>query len=230
MDWNDENLTVRDEPGWWHATVSFPGDAGIGPEAAAVLAAALCGKRFHFLRKEGKLRLRTEHPAADVLDQLIAQQLATSWASGIYEPETAAFGGPAGMAVAHGLFCADSPAAVRETGSRQARERCILVISAMNRAAGLDPFEIGDVWGKVASLRPEIAPLQDARREAAVAAMRRLLHADAAQRDNAEPGWAARVAAFHGTGRRLARLNAGGQLTRGLRAILAHHAIFAFNR
>ena len=31
-------------------------------------------------------------------------------------------------------------------------------------------------------------------------------------------------------GRRLARLAAGGQLTRGLRAVLAHHAIFAFNR
>jgi protein-L-isoaspartate(D-aspartate) O-methyltransferase len=60
--------------------------------------------------------------------------------------------------------------------------------------------------------------------------MRRLLNADAAQRDTAEPGWPGRVAAFEEAGRRLARLAAAGQLTRGLRSILAHHAIFAFNR
>ena len=60
--------------------------------------------------------------------------------------------------------------------------------------------------------------------------MRRLLTADAAQRHDAEPGWAGRVTAFEDAGRQLAFLAAGGQLTRGLRSVLAHHLIFAFNR
>src|SRR6185437_267849 len=92
----------------------------------------------------------------------------------------------------------------------------------LTRPMHLDPLRAHLSGSPVAILHD--APPSDA------GTMRRLLHAGAAQRDNAEPGWAARVAAFHGTGRRLARLNAGGQLTRGLRAILAHHAIFAFNR
>ena len=230
MDWNDENLPDPAGQRWWHAAVSFPGEAGISPQTAAVLAGALSGQRFHFLRKEGTLRLRTERPAAEVFDQLVAEGLATGWTSGIYEPEIMAFGGPAAMAVAHELFCADSPAALAETGGAHARERSVLLISAMNRGARLDPFEIGDVWAKIASVRPAISLPPDPRRQAAVTAMRRLLHADAASRDHAEPGWADRVAAFHDTGRELAWLNARGQLARGLRAILAHHAIFAFNR
>ncbi len=131
----------------------FPGDAGVSPEAAAMLVAALSGRRYHFLRKEGKLRLRTERPAAGLLEELVAGQLATGWAGGVYEPETTAFGGPEGMAIAHQLFCVDSPAAVAETASPRNRERCILLISAMNRSAGLDPFEIGDVWARIAELK-----------------------------------------------------------------------------
>jgi protein-L-isoaspartate(D-aspartate) O-methyltransferase len=237
MDWNEENLALPGEDlalldghGWWHATVSFPGDAGVNAKAAIVLSAALSGQRFHFLRKEGKLRLRTERPVPDLLDQLVADQLATGWAGGVYEPETDAFGGPDAMAVAHKVFCADSPAALAETGSPLAKERCVLLISAMNRSAGLDPFEIGDVWAKIANLRPTIDPPDLAHRAAAITTMRRLTNADAAKRDNTEPGWPKRVTAFTQAGRRLARLAADGQLTRGLRAVLAHHAIFAFNR
>jgi methyltransferase of FxLD system len=68
------------------------------------------------------------------------------------------------------------------------------------------------------------------RRADAAAAMRRLLTADAAQRHDAEPGWADRVAAFEDAGRQLGFLGAAGLLTRGLRSVLAHHLIFAFNR
>jgi protein-L-isoaspartate(D-aspartate) O-methyltransferase len=60
--------------------------------------------------------------------------------------------------------------------------------------------------------------------------MRRLMNADAARRPDAEPGWADRVAAFEDAGRRLRQLAADGRLIRGLRAVLAHHTIFAFNR
>src|SRR5580658_732280 len=187
MNWNDENLPALAAQGWWHATVSFPGDRGVSPNAAAVLSAALSGQRFHFLRKEGKLRLRTEHPVGGLLDQLVTDRVCSGWVSGIYEPEIGAFGGPRGMTAAHQLFCADSRAALAQTGSRYARERCILLLSAMNRAAGLDPLELGDVWFKVAALRPAASPPCPVRRAAAITAMRRLMNADAAQRDTTEP-------------------------------------------
>ncbi|MFC4010235.1 methyltransferase, FxLD system [Nonomuraea purpurea] len=230
MNSEDEDLPLPGELEWWHATVRFPGDAGVSPEAAAALTFALSGQRFHFLRKEGTLRLRTGWPAADLLDQLVADQVVTGWTGGIYEPETDAFGGPEGMDIAHEVFCADSRAALAETGSPHARERCILLLSAMHRAAGLDPFEIGDVWAKIAGLRPPVNPPETAHQASAIAAMRRLMNADATKRDTTEPGWRDRVAAFEEAGRRLARLATSGQLRRGLRAILAHHAIFAFNR
>ena len=134
------------------------------------------------------------------------------------------------MAIAHDLFCADSPAALAATGVPGGKERAVLLISAMTRAAALDPFETGDVWAKLAALRPPAdAPPPD-RRADAIAAMRRLLTADAAQRQHAEPGWAGRVAAFEDAGRQLAFLAADGRLARGLRSVLAHHLIFAFNR
>ncbi|MEU8246230.1 methyltransferase, FxLD system [Nonomuraea sp. NPDC048916] len=230
MDWNDEYLSITAEQGWWHATVSFSGDDGVSPKAAAVLSAALSDQRFHFLRKEGKLRLRTERSVADLLDQLVADHLASGWVGGVYEPETDAFGGPQGMDIAHEVFCADSRAALAESGSPYSRERCVLLISAMNRATGVDPYEVGDVWVKVANLRPAIEPPTGDYRAAAIAAMRRLMNADAARWKGTEPGWPERVAAFEEAGRRLARLAADGLLRRGLRAVLAHHAIFAFNR
>lgn len=230
MDVNDENLPITTETGWWHASVSFPGDAGVIPEAARALSAALDDQRFHFLRKDSGLRLRTERPVADLLEGLVADQVISGWVGGVYEPETEAFGGPEGMDVAHCLFCADSRALLAETDSPVARERCVLLLSAMIRKAGLDPFETGDVWAKLGSLRPSVTPPTGAPRDWAVAAMRRLMNADATRLPEAERGWAERVAAFEDAGQRLRRLAADGRLTRGLRAILAHHAVFAFNR
>ncbi|MGW0891095.1 methyltransferase, FxLD system [Saccharopolyspora sp. NPDC002578] len=231
MTWNDEDLlTTNDQGPWWQATIAFSDPSGISPEAATALAAGLEGQRFHFLRKEGKLRLRVEKPTADVLDRLVADQHATSWAPGIYEPEVEAFGGAEGMAIAHELFCADSPAALAATGDSRNRERCILLLSTLHRAAGLDPFEIGDVWSRLAALRPSITPPDEQARAPQLAAMRRLMHADAAQRETTENHWSERVTAFTAAGSALAELASTGRLTRGLRAALAHHAIFAFNR
>ncbi len=169
MDWNDENLPTSETPEWWHATISFPGGTGIDAKAATALGERLAGQRWHFLRKEGKLRLRTVHPADEILDNLVADQLAALWVGGVYEPETEAFGGPAGMVLAHDLFCADSPRALAETGDPRARERCVLLLSTMYRAAGLDPFEIGDVWARLAALRPQIDPPDPAGRRLAQA-------------------------------------------------------------
>ncbi len=226
---NDENLPVTRDMTWWHATVAFPGDQ-VSPEAAQVLAAALHDQRFHFLRKDSGLRLRTERPAAALLDRLATERQITGWVGGIYEPETEAFGGPEGMDAAHDLFCADSRSALPETGSTGTRERCVMLLSTMIREAGLDPFEVGDVWSQFAAVRPPVTPPAGPPLDHAVAAMRRLMNADAARRPGAEAGWADRVAAFAGAGQRLRRLAADGRLIRGLRAVLAHHAIFAFNR
>ena len=230
MHFDDDSLAAPGPQEWWHAFVSFPGGAGVTPQAAAALAAALAGQRYHFTRKEDGLRLRAREDTGGVLGRLAADGLIAGWHERIYEPETWAFGGTEGMAIAHGLFCADSPAALAATGAPGGKERAILLISAMTRAAALDPFETGDVWAKLAALRPPTGPPPPERHAGAVAAMRRLLTADAAQRPGAEPRWADRVAAFEDAGRQLAFLAADGLLTRGLRSILAHHLIFAFNR
>ncbi|MCX5418112.1 methyltransferase, FxLD system [Streptomyces sp. NBC_00059] len=227
MTFDDENLPIPPDTSWWHASVAFP-----DPHHAAsrALATALSGRRFHFLRKDAGVRLRTEQSATGLLDQLVADRVITGWTGGIYEPETYAFGGSEGMEVAHDVFCADSPAALAETGTPGARERSVMLLSAMIRATGLDPFEVGDVYARWAAVRHPVNPPQGPALEQAVSAMRRLMNADAALRPQPEAGWGERVAAFEDAGRRLRRLAADGRLIRGIRGVLAHHAIFAFNR
>lgn len=227
---DDEHLPLAGGEGWWHATVKGIGGTGISAQTAQALVHALGDQRFHFLRKDGGLRLRTEHCAAGLLDRLVENGQIGNWTVGVYEPETEAFGGWEGMNVAHELFCADSRSALVQTGHPGGRERGILLIATLLRAAGLDPFEAGDVWAKLAALRPSVTPPTGLARERAVSAMRRLMNADAAQRPDAEPEWVERVAAFTDTGLRLRNLVTRGRLTRGLRAVLAHHAIFVFNR
>ncbi|MEU0331613.1 thiopeptide-type bacteriocin biosynthesis protein, partial [Streptomyces sp. NPDC006233] len=227
MTFDDENLPIPPDTSWWHASVAFPNQHA---DAARALATALSGRRFHFLRKDAGVRLRTEQPASGLLDQLVAARVITGWTGGIYEPEIHAFGGPEGMEVAHDVFCADSPAALAETGTPGARERSVMLLSAMIREAGLDPFEAGDAWARWAALRPPVTPPQGPALERAVSAMRRLMNADASLRPDAEAGWVERVAAYEDAGRRLRRLAADGRLIRGIRGVIAHHAIFAFNR
>ncbi|MGW5650651.1 methyltransferase, FxLD system [Streptomyces humi] len=227
MTFDDENLPIPPDTSWWHASVAFPDPH---TDAARALATALAGRRFHFLRKDAGVRLRTEQPLPGLLDQLVADRVITGWTDGTYEPEAHAFGGSEGMEVAHHVFCADSPAALTETGTPGARERSVMLLSAMIREAGLDPFEAGDVYARWADLRPPVTPPQGPALEQAVSAMRRLMNADAARRPDAEAGWGERVAAFEDAGRRLRRLAADGRLIRGIRGVIAHHAIFAFNR
>ncbi|WP_233359355.1 methyltransferase, FxLD system [Streptomyces sp. GMY02] len=226
MTFDDENLPIPAVTSWWHASVAFPAQS---PDAARVLATGLAGRRFHFLRKDAGVRLRTEQPVPDLLDQLVADRVVTGWTGGIYEPDTHAFGGPDGMEVAHDVFCADSPAALAQTGAPGARELSVMLLSAMIREAGLDPFEAGDVYARWAALRPR-HPAPGPALEKAVSAMRRLMNADATLCPDAEAGWTESVAAFGDASRRLRRLAADGRLIRGLRGVTAHHAIFAFNR
>lgn len=246
---NDERLEQHEPTGWQHATLSFPGGNGLTKGAAADLSAALelaiaDGEitRYHFLRKDGKLRLRVSGDDAKATDRLSAildtlndDGLITGWARGIYEPETAAFGGPKGMAISHDLFCADSRAtlvaAARDTEPGPGlREKAVLLLSSILRAAGLDWFETGDVWARITALRPATTAPTGDRLAEALSAMSTLMRTDAARLADIEPGWVQRVQAFDAAGQHLRALADQGELSRGLRAVLVHNAIFALNR
>jgi thiopeptide-type bacteriocin biosynthesis protein len=109
----------------------------------------------------------------------------------------------------------------------------ILLSSTMLRAAGLDWYEQGDVWARVADHRdpPDDVNTDDLR--ALQSRVRRLMSVDTSSLTlpdaplNLGADW---TAAFTTAGRDLARLTSDGLLDRGLRAILAHHIIFAANR
>ncbi len=161
------------------------------------------------------------------------------WTPGIYEPEETAFGGPAALDAAHVHFHEDSRhvaeyLARQRSGSPDPlgrRELAVLTLSTALRAAGLDWYEQGDVWARIAAER-------DGGTSASLrlkAAAHRLMTVDTGPTSNLVrdgrlatlTGW---INTFDTLGRRLADLNRHGELERGLRAVLAHHGIFHFNR
>lgn len=96
-------------------------------------------------------------------------------------------------------------------------------------AAGQDWYEQGDIWQRVAAHRTgEHRPGKPS--PTTVAAARRLITATADTDHSplrSTPAW---PGAFQHAGRALADLAQHGTLTRGLRAVLAHHLLFTFNR
>ncbi|NYI04862.1 methyltransferase, FxLD system [Allostreptomyces psammosilenae] len=185
------------------------------------------------------LRYRADQPSAAVetlLSDLVQDGTAMSWLPHIYEPETDAFGGTEAMEVAHELFHQDSRHLLGYRpglGNLGHRETAVLLASTMMRAAGLDWFEQGGVWAKVAALRPATGPLSSERATELSRAMRKLMTVDAHSLCRpsgplaGHDGW---VAAFARAGASLAALAHRGALTRGLRAVIAHHVIFHSNR
>ncbi|MEU5393533.1 methyltransferase, FxLD system [Streptomyces tibetensis] len=185
------------------------------------------------------LRYLADKPSPAIeslLSDLIGDGVAVSCLPCVYEPETDAFGGPEAMDAAHELFHSDSRHLLTyQTNPMRLgrRETAVLLTSAMMRGAGLDWFEQGDVWAKVAALRPATAPQPPERAAELAPAMRRLMTADAhslCRPDgplHAHEEW---VPAFERAGATLADLAARGALTRGLRAVIAHHVIFHANR
>lgn len=150
----------------------------------------------------------------------------------IYEPELHAFGGPAAMDVAHRLFHHDSRhllahLATTSHPSGHRRELAVLLCGTLLRAAGLDWYEQGDVWARVADHRPPDRPLPADRIHALEPALRHFLLANGNVTLAHVPTW---PAAFTTAGQQLADLADTGRLHRGLRAILAHHVIFTWNR
>ncbi len=158
----------------------------------------------------------------------------------IYEPEVHAFGGDEGMDTAHRLFHLDSRhllthlhSTSHQPETRHRRELSILFCAAMLHAAGLDWYEEGDVWARVAAHREPSEPIPEDSRHALQGNLRRLISVDIGSLTHEgsplafAAGWADTFAA---AGTELAALAADGRLHRGLRAILAHHIIFAWNR
>ncbi|MGW5214009.1 methyltransferase, FxLD system [Streptomyces sp. NPDC004051] len=232
--WQQHNITFADRESAWPAIVEHLGPALTAAEAEGQLTC------WWFMNKQPwPLRYLAEEPSPlveSLLSDLVDDGVVVSWLPCIYEPETEAFGGSQAMDAAHELFHSDSRhlLAYRPSPEHLGRkETAVLLASAMMRGAGLDWFEQGDVWAKVAAFRPATDPLPPERAAELAPATRKLMTADAhglCRPDgplHTHEGW---VTAFERAGATLADLSARGALTRGLRAVLAHHVIFHANR
>ncbi|WP_030017925.1 thiopeptide-type bacteriocin biosynthesis protein [Streptomyces monomycini] len=237
--WRQINIAF---PDW--ATAEHTALTHLAPLLATTETARLIGPWF-FVRKAPHWRIRYQPPADPTtaehhllrsLTRLQRDQHLTVTPV-IYEPETHAFGGPEAMTTAHRLFHLDTHHLIdhltRHPHQPHRRELSILLCAALLRAAGLDWYEQGDVWARVADHR-DPPQLQSAHRLTTMRdGLRHLMTADITQltRDGARlPLAAAWPRAFTTAGHDLAALAAAGRLQRGLRAVLAHHVIFAFNR
>jgi thiopeptide-type bacteriocin biosynthesis protein len=228
-------------PDW--STAEAAGATGLGPSLDELQAHGAIGG-WWFLRKHPCWRLRlhlADSAAVDrVLNELTTAGVLVDWRPTIYEPETTAFGGPAGMDPVHELFCADSHGVLdhlrRGAPGLGRRELSLLLLGGLLHAAGLDAFERGDVFARVARLRPPPGVADPAKIEELTTNIRALLSiaqipaselfASGGPAEHAAP-W---LAAFQNAGRQLGEAHAEGRLDRGLRAILTHVVIFHWNR
>ncbi|MBW4722280.1 thiopeptide-type bacteriocin biosynthesis protein [Saccharothrix obliqua] len=205
--------------------------------------------QWWFMRKHPCWRLRilpahghdTLSELATTLDDLTAAGHIDTWWPGLYEAETAAFGGQNAIDAGHHLFTADSRgvlelAAAGGTGLGRRELSILLCGTLMRDGAALEWYERGDVWDRVSAERPLPADIDSDRIAAMARTLRTLALADttpdgplfAAGGPLApQSGWAA---AFRDTGHDLADANRAGRLTRGLRDVLSYHVIFHWNR
>lgn len=242
-------LEQRAEQAWYQVNVEFSDWSAAEAVGANQLGARLthlqaCGElgTWWFLRKHPCWRLRLRDPDVVAvnrqLDELTMTGGIARWWRTTYEPETAAFGGTNGMDTIHDLFCRDSRGVLdyvrHERPGIGRRELSILLISGLFQAAGLDAFERGDVFARVALLRP--SPADGTRIERLAENVRVLLSVpDLSTSGLFSPGEPAAhagpwLAAFQNAGRQLGTTAARGRLNRGLRAVLAHVLIFHWNR
>ncbi|MGW0827744.1 thiopeptide-type bacteriocin biosynthesis protein [Streptomyces sp. NPDC002845] len=242
---------------WWQVYVEFPNWATAEQTAAAHLVPLLRSAEengnataWWFTRKHPCWRLRLHvRPGTGVkadisteLDRLTAEGHLRQWWPGIYEPETAAFGGPASMLAAHNLFAADSrhvvDLAARTHVQLGRRELSVLLCTIMMRAAGLEWYEQGDVWQRVIDEehRSALGDIPVERLQELATQLRSLLLADTSpdgpllsHSGPMQPitAWAD---AFRSTGHALHEAVRTGTLDRGLRRVLSLHVIFHWNR
>ncbi|WP_019546704.1 thiopeptide-type bacteriocin biosynthesis protein [Streptomyces sulphureus] len=196
-----------------------------------------------FIRKHPcwRLRLRTLHRALPEhlrtgLTSLVNSGHLHRWWPTLYEPETAAFGGETGIHIAHDLFTADSHAILHPSNTPLGRrELSVLLCTTLFRAAGLEWYETGDTWHRVAEERPR-HQLPHAQLDALTAKITALLHSDispnGALLSTTSPAAAASQHhwAFHQAGTALGEAARNGTLQRGLRQVLTYHVLFHWNR
>lgn len=234
-------------PQWQQSTITFTDPRTAEQLATAHLTPILAEAETRhlittwFYVRKGAWRLRylpavgttaAERYMTSELKRLTRAGHIDSAVAGIYEPETHAFGGTEAMDAAHQLWHHDSRHLLTRTPATSAhdQELSIMLCAAMMRAADLDWYEQGDVWARVADHRdpPEpalVASLQHA--------TRRLLLVDPAsltRPDAPLAGSRALFDAFTAAGIAIRQLEQAGKMRRGLRAILAHHVIFTWNR
>ncbi|AEM81066.1 thiopeptide-type bacteriocin biosynthesis protein [Streptomyces violaceusniger] len=230
--------------------------AGLGPQLEqAEKTGALAN--WWFLRKYPCWRLRcqsgsaatradAESAVSKILDRLMADGLVDRWWQTIYEPESLVFGGPQGMDAAHDLFHADSwgvldyvrrhDSSAMPGGTLGRRELSVLLCCTLFFGAGQEPHEQGDIWHRVEQLRPLPSDTPAARLTGMTAALQVLMKLDTSPTSPPfnEGGSLAFIApwaaAFETAGRRLGGAAHMGTLHRGVRDVLAHHVIFAWNR
>ncbi|MGI5457630.1 thiopeptide-type bacteriocin biosynthesis protein [Streptomyces sp. CA-249302] len=239
-------------PAWRQLYIQFTDWAKAEQTAADHLAPVLDLARqddlitgWWFIRKHPCWRIRllpafeTQLPPAlsDTLEELTAAGAVHRWWPGIYEPETAAFGGDTSMTIAHTLFHADSHAILTTPhGELGRRELSLLLCATLMRAAGLEWYEQGDVWHRVTRERPLPPDVPTAKIHALADNLRQLLIADTSpsgpmlQSDRTLKSAADWVSAFRQAGRDLGAAARDGALDRGLRAVIAYHVIFHWNR
>lgn len=239
---------------WRQFFVQFS-DWNAAEQIAAVHLAPILGHptadadgQWWFMRKypHWRLRLRTEPSSSDadpvpdvLLNDLMSQGHVDQWHAGIYEPETAAFGGPAAMDHAHTLFATDSSAILemhKNPAALGRRELSVVLCSALMRAARLEWYEQGDVWDRVAHERPLPTGVPSDRLQQLAGDLRRLLRADSTPdgplfgHDGTLAAVAPWAIAFAQAGEALGAASRAGTLERGLRDVLSYHVIFHWNR
>jgi thiopeptide-type bacteriocin biosynthesis protein len=232
---------------WRQVTIAFPDPHAAEQAASTHLAPILAEANARqlittwFYVRKGDWRLRYLTAATIDADRYLTGELARlihdrricGAVPGIYEPETHAFGGPDAMDAAHQLWHHDSHHLLTRASDREPvhrRETSIMLSAVMMRAAALDWYEQGDVWARVADHRDppkpdSVAPLLNAARRLLTVDMDGLTSQQAPL-----AGYQALIDAHTSAGDALRNLNQTGQLHRGLRATLAHHVIFAWNR
>ncbi|AVH54549.1 MULTISPECIES: thiopeptide-type bacteriocin biosynthesis protein [Streptomyces] len=236
-------------PTWCQANVTFP-----DWERAEIVALAQLAPLLRAVEDEGALTAwflvrkrpcwRVRYlPTADAqdrigqgLDALIADGYIKGWTEIIYEPEVHAFGGAEAMTSAHRLFHRDSRSLIdhlQGDAGKHRRESSLMLCSLLMRSAGLDWYEQGDVWARVCAHRGLPPNTDQANRDRLHAAVHRLISVNGEDLMGVGgplahvAGWAR---AYTDAGRELAHLMDSGQLHRGLRDVLAHHVLFAWNR
>ncbi|GAA3428758.1 methyltransferase, FxLD system [Streptosporangium nondiastaticum] len=219
----------------WQAAQSAAADT-IGPHLTG-LETSQTITQWWFIRKGIEWRIRyLPHPGRSqaaaaalgrTLDELTRQTRCARWAHTLYEPPTAAFGGPEALQIAHTLFHADSRHVLTHlaSGGGHQRELGVLLAVSLLRAAQRDWYDQGHVWELLSQERTR--PAQPPTPADAAALHRLLTAAPAPDRLGVPPAW---FTAFAHAGATHFDLDRRGVPTRGLNAVLAHHILYAWNR